>query len=299
MKLIVLPAGLVLAVLGLAVLVGWLRLALPDADSLAAALEQEGPARWQAAVTLADMLRDPARADLKKNPKLAARLAAILDRQLQAGGTQPEQVTLRMYLCRALGEFQLPDVLPVLMRAAADGGQREADVRRSAIEAIAVLGSSLGPENVRQYEGLMPLLLQAARDPQAPLRSSAAFTLGVLGGAEAEKQLTAMLRDVYPDVRYNAATGLARHGNTACLGVLLEMLDANETAGIDVEKQEAARPFKRALILINALRAVEQLAAANRSADLAPVKPAVVRLSHADVSPQVRISAREVLRSLP
>jgi HEAT repeat protein len=171
-------------------------------------------------------------------------------------------------------------------------------VRRSAIEAIAVLASTVGPASLRTRPHLMPVLLEAAGDSRGPVRSAAAFTLGVLGGRQAEAKLEALLVDGHPDVRYNAATGLARHGNAKAVAVLVEMLDPNESAGIDVEKQRSARDFKRATILVNALRASSRLASANPTADLGRLVFAVEQLARTDVRPEIRVQAIEVLNQL-
>jgi hypothetical protein len=174
--------------------------------------------------------------------------------------------------------------------------EREAGVRRAAIEAMAVLTSNVGVDRLPSREAMAAALLEASRDRHATLRLAAAFTLGVVGGREAQTRLQEMLVDGYPDVRYNAATGLARHGNVKAVGVLVEMLDPDQGAAIEVEKQEAAREHKRTLVLVNALRAAGQLAAANPAADLSRLAEAVERLSRADVDAEIRVQAAEVLR---
>ncbi len=281
------------------VAIGWLTLSPGDVNSLVDALEKRGNRRWRAAVDLAGALAEPGGADLKNDPALARRLTEILRGEIESAGLRDEQITLRMYLCRALGEFHISEPLPVLLQAATtERDPREADVRRSAIEAIAVLASNVGPGSLPSRGELISALVEAAEDARPPLRSAAAFALGVIGGSEAETKLEALLRDAYPDVRYNAATGLARHGNAAAVDVLLEMLDPNEAAGIEVEKQEAARDFKRAMILANALRATSQLASANPTADVSRLTEAVDRLTRPDVEEPVRVKAIDVLNEL-
>ena len=298
-KLILLPGSLVLVLVMIVVIFGWLTLSPGDVDSLVDALGKRGNTRWRAAVELAAVLRDPGNVRLKSDPVLAGRLTDVLKREIEAGRMHNDQITLRVYLCRALGEFHIPDALPVLVEAAeAQRDEREADVRRSAIEAIAVLASNVGPARLRSQPGLMSVLLETAEDTRAPLRSAAAFTLGVVGGTEAQARLEILLTDGHPDVRYNAATGLARHGNVKGVEVLLEMLDPTERAGIDVEKQEPARDSKRAMILINALRATSQLASANPTADMGRLTRAIERLSQADVDKEIRLKAVQVLSEL-
>jgi len=298
-KLVLLPGLVVLILVGLFTTIGWLTLSPGDVDSVVETLERGGNARWRAAINLAGMLREPGGERLKSDPALAGRLIEILNREIEAAGMREGQITLRMYLCRALGEFYLVDPLSVLIVAArTERHPREVDVRRSAIEAIAVLASHVGPADIRSRPELMSALLEAAEDSRAPLRSVAAFALGVIGGAEAEARLEALLRDAHPDVRYNAATGLARHGNVEAVDVLLEMLDPNQTAGTEVEKQEAARDFKRAMILTNALRASSRLARENPAADTSRLAKSIRRLAESDVEQTLRLKALKVLKEL-
>lgn len=298
-KLILLPGLLVLCLTLVAVVIGWLTLSPGDVDSLVDALERDGNTRWRAAVNLAGLLREPASAGLKRDPVLAGRLVEILDREIRAGGMEKDELTLRMYLCRALGEFHVGEPLPVLVEAATtERDPREFDVRRSAIEAIAVLGSNVGPATARSRPKLTKALLEASADARPPLRSAAAFALGVIGGAEAEARLESLLADAYPDVRYNAATGLARHGNAESVAVLVEMLNPNELAGIDTEQDAAAQDSKRAMIRVNALRATRQLAATNAAADLSRLTHAVGGLLDPVVEAPIRVEAVDVLHQL-
>lgn len=298
-KLILLPGSLVLVLVLIAVIFGWLTLSPGDVHWLVEKLSSDGNARWRAAVNLAGMLADPGNAELRSDPVLAARLVELLENEIQSAGMQQDQITLRMYLCRALGEFCIADPLPVLLEAAkTERDQREVDVRRSAIEAIAVLADNVGPVKLRSQPDLIPVLMQTSRDKRPSVRSATAFTLGILGGSQAEARLEKMLLDGYPDVRYNAATGLARGGNATVVEVLLEMLDPQQSAGIEVEKQGPARGSKRAMILVNALRATSQLASANPTGDLSRLGEAVEKLSQAEVDRQIRLQAIQVLSQL-
>jgi HEAT repeat protein len=130
------------------------------------------------------------------------------------------------------------------------------------------------------------------------LRTVAAVALGVIGGDENLDKLRAMLDDTNPDVRYNAAVRLAQRGDAAAAPTLVEMLDQQETAGVDIEKNKEMRPFKRALITINALRATGQLSEKNDVADLGPLKNAVEKLLAGDASGEMRIEATSTLRQI-
>src|SRR5207302_1760136 len=99
--------------------------------------------RWQAAVNLADALRNDrnkSNSQLKHDSKLAGQLSKILASEIEAGSMAEKPVTLRIFLCRSLGEFEVPDGLPVLVRAATvQRSESELPVRRAAIEALALL----------------------------------------------------------------------------------------------------------------------------------------------------------------
>lgn len=295
-RLVLLPALVVLALVAVLAGLGWLTFSPRNVDSLVGALEREGNTRWRAAVELAGMLAEPGEVSLKSDPVLAGRLIDILQREIDAGGTLDGQIMLRMYLCRALGEFHLPDPLSVLIVAAeTERDPREVDVRCSAVQAIAVLTSNLDPTELRTRPEPTAVLLEATEDPRSRLRSTAAFALGVIGGSEAETRLEALLSDGYPDVRYNAATGLARHGNSKAVNVLLEMLDPNE---LEWEKEEQGGEFKRMMILTNALRATRQLASENPTLDIGRLAEAIRRLTVSDVDDAVRGEAEKAWNEL-
>ncbi len=136
------------------------------------------------------------------------------------------------------------------------------------------------------------------------LRARAAFALGVLGTPEALDLLARMTSDAYANVRYNAGTGLARHGDERATTVLLQMLDPQNDAAIASEKGKTAKEleqaivWKRAVVLINGLEATERLAEQNAGADLTELKAAVKNLETADVDPlirgRIRTEAKEV-----
>ncbi|MCP5110345.1 MAG: hypothetical protein GY953_05875, partial [bacterium] len=163
----------------------WLTHSDTSPEQLVDTIERrEGNVRWRAAVHLAGILADPEHASVRQDRQLAGRLTEILRRELESGGARKEDVTLRIFLCRALGEFELDASLPILVDAA--GSQRDRDVRRSAIEALALLADTLGVEGVGAEPGLRDSILAASRDGDPQVRLSAAYALGVLGSPQAE-----------------------------------------------------------------------------------------------------------------
>jgi hypothetical protein len=247
----------------------------------------------------------------------AARGAAVPDRALQA------ILMRRMYLCRALGSFTVSDGLPVLLKAARQQQRpEEVEVRFAALEAIATLADRCEDPAVTGPDVLAVLLdASQASDqpgasppaadskglgylPQAELRAVAAYALGVVGGPEALVRLAQMLHDPYPNARYNAATGLARHGDLRCIPVLKEMLDpANEVALRD-ENNPNDQARKRTTVLLNGIKASVQLALAQPQADLSELAQAIQRLQQSPLPEvvferqRVKDTAAEALKQL-
>ena len=109
-----------------------------------------------------------------------------------------------------------------------------------------------------------------------------------------------MLDDRHPEVRYNAATGLARHGDVKCIAVLREMLDPQQA---DSRRTTIRREMtQKAMIQKNALQATAKLAAANPAANLDELAEAVERLARAEAGgeagAEVGLKAAEVLHWL-
>jgi HEAT repeat protein len=297
--------GIVVAVpIMIWLLFNWLAHKGNDPDAFVQALSRNNEARWQAAFNLANALRAERGSKsprLTGDSQLALQLAGILDREIDRDATDENSVTLRIYLCRALGEFKVTDGLKVLIKAATNERDKdEANVRRAALEGIAILASNVGghDEHFSDNEPLRDALFKAAEDPQPRTRAAAAVAMGVIGGSPFVEKLRVMTEDTSPDVRYNAATRLAHLGDIAAVPGLAEMLDPNESAGVDAEPEIKMRPLKRALITINALRATGQLAEANRAADLSTLKAAVVRLLDSGTTGDIRVEATDALRQL-
>ena len=120
----------------------------------------------------------------------------------------------------------------------------------------------------------------------AQLRSRAAYTLGVIGGVESQDQLARMLSDTGPSVRYNATTGLARHGDARCVERLEEMLQPGRLRQADGQPLD---DNSLTTILRNALRATVQLAQQNPSLDLTAIGQTIsALLDDAQLSTSVR-----------
>ncbi|HEX4130867.1 MAG TPA: HEAT repeat domain-containing protein [Pirellulales bacterium] len=300
LQLFLIPAAIVAIIVCVWLAFNWLAQRGSDPYDYLQALERDSAVRWQAAVNLADALRDARHADLKHNRAVIQRLVAITDREIDAGLTDEDSLKLRVYLCNALGEFAEPEaVLPVLLKAAStQRHESERFVRFAAIKAIAVLLNSSPDFDRRGHREVLDVLLKASDDPEPVIRSTAAFALGAYGGDEAQQRLERLLNDAYPDVRYNAATTLARLGNAAAVPVLVEMLDPKSSAGIAAEEEEGAREYKQTTIYVNALRAAGDLAQSAQAEQFDTLREAIERLRACHPTGAVDVQARDALRAL-
>jgi len=258
-----------------------------DPQDYVEALRRNSPDVWQKAEQLAEMLHNDHRNELKGNPALAGELADILDQRIAAGQMDKSDVDLRVYLSKALGQFNTPVGLPALMKAAATNrDEAEMPVRRAALDAIGSLAVNIQATTSAPLTdpALVDALLTASRDPASVIRLRAAYVLGIVGGQKAIDRLAEVLSDPYPDVAYNAATGLARHGDVRAIDELAAMLEVGETSPAVASEEADLRDEKRWAIVVNALRAVGQLAEANPKADLSRVAPQVRAWQKPDAS---------------
>lgn len=322
--LFVVPFCIVTAIVVVWALFSWLAQQGGDPQIDIDALGRDNAFRWQAAHNLADALRNPRHAALREDRAAAVKVAELLKTELAKPLSTNEeargqQVNLQMFLCRALGEFQVTDGVPALIEAArpTEGAVEQQTlhlpVRLAALEAMAV---ALGTSRERHSDAawtavpaqIQPSLLTAADyridDPNllslaVQVRMRAAFNLGLDGSAKAVDRLARLLVDPSPDVRYNAAAGLARNGDARAVPLLCEMLDPAITEGVQTEVLAEAQPAKRMIIYETALQSIEKLAEANDQADLAKLAAALKNFAESpDVPDQFRVAARELLEKL-
>ena len=304
-QLFVVPAVIVGIIVVVWLGFNWLAQMGGDSSSYVRALEHDNPARWQAAVNLANALQKP-NSRLRKDEKLAQDLSGVLTSALTTepkpslGRDVDSEITLRVYLCRALGKFEVPTGLDALLAAATtERNESERPVRRAALEAIAQLIDQTPSGVAPAREKLLATLDTCSADGDAGIRGRAAYALGVLSGESGSTEravalLDRLLADPSADVRYNAATGLARHGHVEAIPVLAEMLDPARVQGLDTEPTPAAQSRKQTIIAANALKAADKMAAAGKVAELEPLRPAIEALAKSASGASVRDFARKL-----
>jgi HEAT repeat protein len=230
--------------------------------------------RWPAAYELSRLMNDPAvRADRALAPALI---------KAYESARSDDDPRVRRYLALAIGRLDppLPERAITDLSAALDDPDSEAR-----ITAIWALGSS-GDVSV------VPRLEPLAASQDAGIRKMAVYALGALPGETQLPTLRTALRDEAPDVRWNAAVALARHGDHDALPVIHQMLDRHyveQTVKRSVRPDEDQDPI--ADVMISGLRA----AAALRDPTL---RGSIEELSHQDRSLKVRQAALEVLKAM-
>jgi HEAT repeat protein len=230
--------------------------------------------RWPAAYELSRMMADPkVRADRSLAPELV--------RAFQASTDDPQ---VRRYLALAIGRLDPPlpaDAVATLLRALDDP---DSETRISVIWA---LGSSGDPTVVSRLAALF-----TSPDADAGIRKMIVYALGGLPGDGQLETLRTALQDVAPDVRWNAAVALARHGSSEGAGVIRQMLDRRYVEGAvkrDVRQDDDQDPI--ADVIVSGVRAAASLKDES-------MRASITALSQQDRSMRVRQAALEALKSL-
>ena len=226
--------------------------------------------RWPAAYELSRLMNDP---DIQlEYPELGSSLLRAFE---ASDGDDPR---VRRYLALAVGRLQSPppETIERLVNALDDA---DSEIRISVIWALGSLGDvSVVPELQRVYGS-----------DDAGVRKMAVYALGAIDGDSQMVTLRTALNDVAPDVQWNAAIALARHGSDYGLSVLRRMLDREYVKKIvDPETGSGTNIDPVAEVMISGLQAVSMLEAKS-------LQEAVVELSQTDQSMQVRQAALEAL----
>ena len=226
--------------------------------------------RWPAAYELSRLMDNP---DIQlEYPELGNSLLRAFE------GSEGEDPRVRRYLALAVGRLQSPppETIERLVNALDDA---DSETRISVIWALGSLGDvSVVPELQRVYGS-----------DDAGVRKMAVYALGAIDGDSQMVTLRTALNDVAPDVQWNAAIALARHGSDYGLSVLRRMLDREYVKKIvDPETGAGTNIDPVAEVMISGLQAVSILEATSLQA-------AVVELSKTDQSMQVRQAALEAL----
>jgi HEAT repeat protein len=299
-QLFLVPGVIVAIIVGVWLAFHWLAHLGSDPQAYVKTLRRANEGRWQAALNLANDLRGPGGAALKSDTALATELGRILDDEAASGRSGEQSQTLRLYLCRALGEFAIPAAAGPLVERCKN--LSDPQTSRAAVEALAVLMTNLvaAGRSFDDAAGVTASVVAASQSDDAQLRSAAAFTLGVLGGPTAVERLGQLAGDTSDDVRFNAGLALARQGRSEAFDQLAEMLalpDVTPTADAAADPAAQSRRYKRALVVVNALRGVALLVDATHEPPPRQLLDRVEQLTQDPVG-DVRTSAAALLKKI-
>lgn len=230
--------------------------------------------RWPAAYELSRLMSDPATEE--RHPALGR---ALVDAFADSEGDDPR---IRRYLALAIGRLRTPPAGTVdALTAALDDADSETVI--SVVWALASLGG----------EAVVPRIVSMYRSSDAGVRKMAVYALGVLPNDGAHTTLRAALDDPAPDVRWNAAVALARHGDSRSSAVLARMLDRGHVTPLVTASETRVDPAGE--VMISGLRAVAGLGSAGVDDDL---RSAVAALADFDPNVKVQSAALETLAAL-
>lgn len=229
--------------------------------------------RWPAAYELSRLLDTPGIE--ARHPDLGP---AIVQAFADSAGDDPR---VRRYLALAVGRLrtQPPGALETLVEALEDP---DSETRISVIWALA----SIGDQSVVDEIEAMYL------SGDAGVRKMTVYALGALPADERAATLRNALDDAVPDVQWNAAVALARHGRNDGLRVLGRMLDrdyvqrnVDRTSSLDGGVDPVAEVMVSGLQAVGALRATQ-------------LRDRVAELGRSDASLRVREVALRTLELL-
>ncbi len=230
--------------------------------------------RWPAAYELSRLMGDPGTEE--RHPGLGQ---ALVDGFVQSQGDDPR---IRRYLALAIGRLGMPP--PGTMAALTEAlDDADSETVISVVWALASLGD----------EAIVPRIVSMYQSPDAGVRKMAVYALGVLPDDGAHTTLRAALDDPAPDVQWNAAVALARHGDSRSVRVLSRMLDRDHVAGLVTASETRLDPTGE--VMITGLRAVAGLGSAGVGEDL---RSSVAALAASDPNVKVQHAALETIDAL-
>ena len=193
----------------------------------------------------------------------------------------------------------VPEAAPALVRRVNEND--DDPTTQAAIEALAVLATNLqsASRSFENQDDVVAAVLATTTSTNSRVRDACGFTLGVLGGEKSIEGLLRLMGDPSTDVRSNAALGLARLGQTDAYETLSEMLsleDIHLDEKVLDDKIQSER-YKRALVVVNALRGVTMLVDITNEAPPTDIIKVIKGLQRDPVA-EIRSSAIAVIRKI-
>ncbi len=230
--------------------------------------------RWPAAFELARIMAQEGTEE--RFPELGSALVRAF------AGSEGDEPRVRRYLALAVGRLESPPAETVgALTAALDDPDSETVI--SVLWALASLGDpSVAPRIAEMYQS-----------QDSGVRKMVVYALGVMPNARAHTTLRAALDDPVPDVQWNAAVSLARHGDGRGVTVLGRMINRDYVTRQVAPSETVVDPVSE--VMISGLRAVAALGAISLGENF---RAPVADLAAADKSLKVRQAAMETLEAL-
>ncbi|MDX1961743.1 MAG: HEAT repeat domain-containing protein [Pirellulales bacterium] len=320
-QLFVIPGLIVLAIVLVWLLFNWLAHMGSNPQAELAALKLNNAGRWQSAYNLSEQLRQDQAGIIRGDPKFAAELAGVLETSLAAEDNSGEAAKLRIFLCQALGMFTVDQGVPALIKAAETAvAKKDPMLHNVALEALAntIVRNEAQQQLAKnanspaaaiapwpRQERILGVLQTAAANEDLRVRTRAAYVLGEFSSPAAAQTLTGMLYDKSWQVRFNAATSLAKRGDVAAIPVLVEMLEIQPRELVDELppandnwQSPPSNEDLRRMVVKNGLQATLALRQANSAEPPANLMAAIERLT-ADPDRELADIARDTQAALP
>jgi len=218
----------------------------------------------------------------------------MLGAELDRNGQRPEDLQFQSFLTQTFSLLDSPDAaLPVLTQALRPSVDRE--VRKNALLSLAVMVDRMKRKGDAVNEGeIASQILPVCQDTDPLIRTTAAYTLGLLEDPGARNQLKAMLGDTDQGVKLNAAIALVRHNDRSGVSQLTEVLStANERFEGRYSDQLA-----QFLAVKNSLTAIGQLKDLLTDGEKGDLRKLIQPIADSFREAGIRVQAQSTLQSL-
>ncbi len=268
-QLFLVPAIIVALIVGVYAAFGQLASQELDWRQLVTDVRSENPhVRWRGALGLAHMLdADAQRGEksqhLNANPEIATAFAELYGEFIDLDDLSEEELKNLEFLSKALGRMQVQSaVIPVFREGIKES--RNHEVRKHSLIGLSMFAGNLQQSGQTLSDPeLVNELIEISKEGDRLFRHQGAYALGLFPTAESQARLVALLSDPDLMTRMNAAIGLSRNGSVEGVEVFFDLLKEGANWNLDpkqvkTEEQESEY-FERVLMLINSIKALEEL----------------------------------------
>jgi HEAT repeat protein len=247
--------------------------------------------RWQAAWELSNLVTS--------NPKKVKTIEFVENLIAAYKDSPDEDIRVRGYLARILGELKDPLAVPVLLA----GLEREENLKSKDWSksgtfsiwrpSVSEIANDLVQSQMNTLIALgsigdnaaVPGVLEQVKNRDSYVRNIAVYVSGVLGDQRAVEVVRPLLNDSKEDIRLNAAVALAQLGDTEGAEQLIKVLDRAY-----VDSLADFIPDQRTALMVNAVKTLAKL-------KYEPAFEKIRVLSENDPAPAVRSAALEALKT--